>query len=149
MYLYSMYSGELLKGTLSAIVLKLLHENQKMYGYQITQKVKELSKNKILIKGAIEIDQGYIPENGFAAKLFSMMSVEIDSQTVSKNYNKYGIIYERYLEIILEVNFFLLTTSTKSGISIHPCLLLLCHMKDTLIISIPIKLKYLKSQVLT
>ena len=45
-----MYSGELLKGTLSALVLKLLVENQKMYGYQITQKVKELSKNKILIK---------------------------------------------------------------------------------------------------
>ena len=47
-----------------------------------------LRKNKILIKGAIEVDKGYIPENGFAAKLFSMLSVEIDSQTVSKNYNK-------------------------------------------------------------
>ena len=45
-----MYSKELLKGTLSAIILKLLEENGKMYGYQITQKVKELSDNKILIK---------------------------------------------------------------------------------------------------
>ncbi len=45
-----MYSRELLKGTLSAIILKLLAENDKMYGYQIAQKVKELSDNKILIK---------------------------------------------------------------------------------------------------
>ena len=45
-----MYSKELLKGTLSAIILKLLQDNGKMYGYQITQKVKELSDEKILIK---------------------------------------------------------------------------------------------------
>jgi DNA-binding PadR family transcriptional regulator len=45
-----MYSKELLKGTLSAIILKLLAENERMYGYQIAQKVKELSSNKILIK---------------------------------------------------------------------------------------------------
>lgn len=50
MYLCSMYSKELLKGTLTAIILKLLAENERMYGYQIAQKVKELSDNKILIK---------------------------------------------------------------------------------------------------
>ena len=50
MYLYSMYSKELLKGTISVIILKLLAENEKMYGYQIAQKVKELSEDKILIK---------------------------------------------------------------------------------------------------
>ena len=45
-----MYSNELLKGTLTAIILKLLAEHDRMYGYQIAQKVKELSDNKILIK---------------------------------------------------------------------------------------------------
>lgn len=50
MYLQTMYSKELLKGTLSAIILKLLAENERMYGYQIAQKVKELSSDKILIK---------------------------------------------------------------------------------------------------
>jgi len=45
-----MYSKELLKGTLSVIVLKLLAEHGKMYGYQITQMVKLLSNDKILIK---------------------------------------------------------------------------------------------------
>ncbi len=50
MYLRSMYSKELLKGTLSVIILMLLAENGKMYGYQITQLVKQLSDEKILIK---------------------------------------------------------------------------------------------------
>ncbi|MDR2009747.1 MAG: PadR family transcriptional regulator [Bacteroidales bacterium] len=45
-----MYSKELLKGTLLAIILKLLAENGKMYGYQIAQMVKQLSDNKILLK---------------------------------------------------------------------------------------------------
>jgi len=50
MYLYTMYSKELLKGTLGVIILKLLEENGKMYGYEICQKVKEISDGKILIK---------------------------------------------------------------------------------------------------
>ena len=45
-----MYSKELLKGTLGVIILKLLEENSKMYGYEICQKVKETSGGKILIK---------------------------------------------------------------------------------------------------
>ena len=45
-----MYSKELLKGTLSTIILKLLGDHGKMYGYQITQTVKEISGNKILVK---------------------------------------------------------------------------------------------------
>ena len=45
-----MYSKELLKGTLSAIILNLLSENEKMYGYQIYQRVKEQSDGKIMLK---------------------------------------------------------------------------------------------------
>ena len=49
-----MYSKELLKGTLKTIILKLLSENEEMYGYEITQKVKELSDGKIAItEGAL------------------------------------------------------------------------------------------------
>lgn len=48
------YSSELLKGTLKTIVLKLLADNKKMYGYEITQKVKELTMDKIQItEGAL------------------------------------------------------------------------------------------------
>ncbi|MDH7913099.1 PadR family transcriptional regulator [Winogradskyella sp. SYSU M77433] len=49
-----MYSKELTKGTLQPIILKLLSEHDKMYGYEITQKVKELTKGKIDIsEGAL------------------------------------------------------------------------------------------------
>ena len=50
MYICSMYSKELLKGTLSVIILNLLAENGRMYGYEIFQRVKELSDGKILLK---------------------------------------------------------------------------------------------------
>jgi DNA-binding PadR family transcriptional regulator len=45
-----MSNKELLKGTLSTMILKLLVDNGKMYGYEIAQKVKELSHDKILLK---------------------------------------------------------------------------------------------------
>ncbi|MFT6998987.1 MAG: PadR family transcriptional regulator PadR [Cryomorphaceae bacterium] len=45
-----MYSKELLKGTLSPIILSLLSENGKMYGYEIFMKVKDLSDGKIILK---------------------------------------------------------------------------------------------------
>jgi PadR family transcriptional regulator PadR len=50
-YVYlPMDSNELLKGTLKTIILKLLSENGKMYGYEITQTIKELTKDEIQIK---------------------------------------------------------------------------------------------------
>ncbi|WP_116790135.1 PadR family transcriptional regulator [Flavobacterium psychrotrophum] len=49
-----MYSKELTKGTLQPIILKLLSDSEKMYGYEITQKVKELTQGKIDIsEGAL------------------------------------------------------------------------------------------------
>jgi len=45
-----MYSKELLKGTLTAIILNLLSENNRMYGYEISQIVKERSDEKVLLK---------------------------------------------------------------------------------------------------
>jgi PadR family transcriptional regulator PadR len=50
MYLYSMYSKELLKGTISAIILKMLDGNDRMYGYEMAMKVKELTDGKIQLK---------------------------------------------------------------------------------------------------
>ena len=49
-----MHSPELLKGTLQTIVLKVLKDNGKMYGYEITQLVKELSDSRIMLtEGAL------------------------------------------------------------------------------------------------
>ncbi|MFN8354292.1 MAG: PadR family transcriptional regulator [Spirosomataceae bacterium] len=40
-------SKELIRGTLKTIVLKLLAENGRMYGYEITQRVKVLTEGEI------------------------------------------------------------------------------------------------------
>ena len=49
-----MISTDLLKGSLKTIVLKLLEENGRMYGYEITRKVEELTEGKIkLTYGAL------------------------------------------------------------------------------------------------
>ncbi len=54
MYICIMYSKEIIKGTLKPIILRLLQEQQKMYGYEITQRVKELTQGKIKItEGAL------------------------------------------------------------------------------------------------
>ncbi|MCB0429757.1 MAG: helix-turn-helix transcriptional regulator [Flavobacteriales bacterium] len=60
-----MYSSELIKGTLKTIVLKLLKEHGKMYGYEITQKVKELTSDKIQItEGALYPTLHALEKNG-------------------------------------------------------------------------------------
>ncbi len=49
-----MHSPELLKGTLQTIILKVLKDHGRMYGYEITQRVKELSDDRILLtEGAL------------------------------------------------------------------------------------------------
>lgn len=66
-----MIARELLKGSLRSIVLKLLAENGRMYGYEITQKVEELTAGKIkLTYGALypilhklEVDGAVITES--------------------------------------------------------------------------------------
>lgn len=44
-----MKSKEYIKGTIKTIVLKLLTENKKMYGYEISQKVTSLSNDEITL----------------------------------------------------------------------------------------------------
>ncbi|WP_094570110.1 PadR family transcriptional regulator [Mucilaginibacter xinganensis] len=49
-----MSSNPMLKGTLQTIILKLLEDNSQMYGYEITQKVKEVTAGEfILTEGAL------------------------------------------------------------------------------------------------
>ena len=65
-----MIARELLKGSLRSIVLKLLSENDRMYGYEITQKVEEITGGKVkLTYGALypilhklEVDGAVITE---------------------------------------------------------------------------------------
>ena len=49
-----MKPSNLYKGSLTTIILKLLNEHDKMYGYEITQKVKEITKDELqLTEGAL------------------------------------------------------------------------------------------------
>jgi len=49
-----MITSDLIKGSLKTIVLKLLKENGRMYGYEITRKVEDLTTGKIkLTYGAL------------------------------------------------------------------------------------------------
>jgi PadR family transcriptional regulator, regulatory protein PadR len=49
-----MGNQKLYKGSLQTIILKLLEQNDKMYGYEITQKVKELTQGELQItEGAL------------------------------------------------------------------------------------------------
>jgi DNA-binding PadR family transcriptional regulator len=47
-------NSQLFKGSLTTIILKLLSEEEKMYGYEITKRVKELSNGEVAItEGAL------------------------------------------------------------------------------------------------
>jgi len=75
---------ELLKGTLSTIILKLLSENGKMYGYQITQKVKEISEGAILVK-----------EGSLYPALFKLKEeglVDTEEENIGKRVRRYYIL---------------------------------------------------------
>jgi len=75
------YSSELLKGTLKTIVLKLLADNKKMYGYEITQKVKELTLDKIQItEGALYPTLHALENDGY---------VTTESEFIGKRVSKY------------------------------------------------------------
>lgn len=49
MYNCPMYSNELVRGTLKTVILKLLSGREKLYGYEMTQMIKEMSLEKITI----------------------------------------------------------------------------------------------------
>ena len=49
-----MSNSGLYKGSLTTIILKLLNESDRMYGYEITQKVKQITKGELNItEGAL------------------------------------------------------------------------------------------------
>ncbi len=61
-----MYNKELIKGTLQTIILKLLSEKEKMYGYEITQHVREITEGKIILtEGALYPSLHKLEAEGF------------------------------------------------------------------------------------
>lgn len=66
-----LYSTELIKGTLKTIVLKLLADHRRMYGYEITQRVKERTL------GRIQITEGSLYPTLHALEAEGLLTTEI------------------------------------------------------------------------
>src|ERR1700750_648918 len=100
-----MYSTELLKGTLKTIILKLLADNKKMYGYEITQRVKELTLDKIQItEGALYPTLHALEEEGLLTT-----EVEYIGKRVRKYYSLSPAGKSRTKEKISELADFMAT----------------------------------------
>lgn len=99
MYICLMYSSELIKGTLKTIVLKLLKEQGKMYGYEITQRVKELTDGKIQItEGALYPTLHSLEKNG---------ELDTESEYMGKRVRKYYTLTKQgHITVDLKVNEF-------------------------------------------
>ena len=81
MHICPMYSSELIKGTLKTIVLNLLRDKGRMYGYEITAKVKELTEGKIQItEGALYPTLHSLEKNG---------ELETEKEFIGKRVRKY------------------------------------------------------------
>lgn len=81
MYNCPMYSNDLIKGTLKTIVLSLLSEHDRMYGYEITQHVKEKTAGEIqLTEGALYPTLHKLEAEGF---------LETEKVSIGKRVRKY------------------------------------------------------------
>ncbi|MDN4164327.1 helix-turn-helix transcriptional regulator [Cytophagales bacterium LB-30] len=77
-----MSDKHILKGSLQAIILQLLTEQDRMYGYEITQKVKQLTANELhLTEGALYPALHKLESEGFLEA-----EVEVVENRVRKYY---------------------------------------------------------------
>jgi PadR family transcriptional regulator, regulatory protein PadR len=95
-----MHPPELLKGTLQTILLKVLKDHGKMYGYEITQRVKELSVDRIMLtEGALYPALHKLEADGL---------LETETVMIGKRIRKYysltpqgtGLAHERVAEFV-------------------------------------------------
>lgn len=68
-----MNNSQLYKGSLNTIILKLLQENGRMYGYEITQKVKAITA------GELHITEGALYPALHKLEASGLLDVEIES----------------------------------------------------------------------
>lgn len=87
MYYCLMYSKEIIKGTLRPIILKLLKEHDRLYGYEITQAVKRITSDKI------QITEGALYP--LLHKLEAEGAVSIEIENIGKRVRKYYRLTEQ------------------------------------------------------
>lgn len=82
-----MKNSNLYKGSLTTIILQLLSEHDKMYGYEITQKVKELTKGELKItEGALYPSLHKLEADGF---------LDVEVEKVDNRLRKYYKLTEQ------------------------------------------------------
>jgi len=82
-----MKSSNLYKGSLTTIILKLLNEHDKMYGYEITQKVKEITNGELNItEGALYPSLHKLEADGF---------LDVEFTKVNNRTRKYYMLTEK------------------------------------------------------
>lgn len=67
-----MKNSPLYKGSLNTIIMRLLDENGRMYGYEITQRVKEITK------GELQITEGALYPALHKLEAESLLDVEVE-----------------------------------------------------------------------
>ncbi|MFP9115039.1 PadR family transcriptional regulator [Flavobacterium sp. RHBU_3] len=67
-----MKNSQLYKGSLNTIIMKLLEENSRMYGYEITQKVKQITQ------GELNITEGALYPALHKLEADGVLSVEVE-----------------------------------------------------------------------
>ncbi|MEM6515839.1 MAG: helix-turn-helix transcriptional regulator [Bacteroidota bacterium] len=82
-----MANTKLYKGSLVTIILRLLNENDKMYGYEITQKVRQLTK------GELKITEGALYPALHKLEAEGLLKVEV--QKVDNRLRKYYKLTEK------------------------------------------------------
>lgn len=87
MYVCFMANSKLYKGSLTTIILKLLNESDKMYGYEMTQKVKEITK------GELNITEGALYPALHKLEADGLLDVEV--QKVDNRLRKYYKLTEK------------------------------------------------------
>lgn len=100
-----MYPRELITGTLTTIILKLLAGHGKMYGYEITQKVKILSNDQILLKeGSLYPALHKLRDDGL---------VQAEKETINNRVRKYYSLTDKGRKLtqdkVSELNQFIAT----------------------------------------
>ena len=95
MYICPMYNKELTKGTLLPIILKLISERDKMYGYEITQEVKKLTLGKI------DISEGALYP--ILHKLEAKGILETDKVYIGKRVRKYYKVTSGGKKVVVEI----------------------------------------------
>ncbi len=82
-----MYDKQLTKGTLQPIILKMISERPKMYGYEITQEVRKITSGKI------DISEGALYP--ILHKLENQGILETEKMYIGKRIRKYYTVTKK------------------------------------------------------